>query len=84
VKLGLGVPTSDTTKLNAYLAHIQTMTEGISEAYGQEVGAYYDITLAKGLTYSLMGAYLFNDDFGTVGGGNDDVYKLGNALTYKF
>ena len=56
----------------------------VSTAFGQELGAYYDITLAKGLTYSLMGAYLLNDDFGTVGGGNDNVYKLGNALTYKF
>lgn len=84
VKLACGLPTSDTTKLTAYLAHIQRMTEGLAEAYGQEVGAYYDITLAKGLTYSLMGAYLVNDDFGTVGGGNDNVYKLGNALTYKF
>jgi hypothetical protein len=84
LKLGFGLQTSDKTKLTAYLAHIGTMTEGVSEAYGQELGAYYDITLAKGLTYSLMGAYLLNDDFGTVGGGNDNVYKLGNALTYKF
>jgi hypothetical protein len=82
-KLTFGLKTSDTTKLTAYLAHIQ-QADGAALVYGQELGAYYDITLAKGLTYSLMGAYLYNDDFGTVGGGNDDVYKLGNALTYKF
>lgn len=96
VKLTLGLKTSDATKLTAYLAHIQQAdgggTPGLATSanknggmvYGQEVGAYYDITLAKGLTYSLMGAYLFNDDFGSNNGGNDDVWKLGNALTYKF
>ncbi|HAD04742.1 MAG TPA: hypothetical protein DCF93_09015 [Desulfuromonas sp.] len=87
VKLGFGLQTSEKTKLTTYLAHIQQASgdnDGISTAFGQELGAYYDITLAKGLTYSLMGAYLLNDDFGTVGGGNDNVYKLGNALTYKF
>lgn len=91
LKVTGGFKTSDTTKLTAYVAHIQQADgsgAGVNGngglVYGQEVGAYYDITLAKGLSYGLMGAYLFNDDFGTNNGGNDDVWKLGNAITYKF
>lgn len=89
LKLALAKQTSEKTKLTAYVAQIMAATDesgtsnnnDISEAYGTELGCYYDITLAKGLTYGLMGAYLVNDDFGL---GDDDVYKLGNALTYKF
>jgi hypothetical protein len=89
LKLGFGVKTSDATKLSGYLAHIQAADGGkndtLDTAFGEEIGAYYDITLAKGLIYTLGGAYLFNDDFANNGGvGNDDVYKLATALTYKF
>lgn len=82
-KVGFGLKTSDKTKLSVAVAHVQ-QADGAMIVLGQEVDAYYDITLAKGLNFNLMGAYLINDDFGTVGGGNDNVYKLGTALTYKF
>jgi len=85
VKVGFGMKTSEKTKLSGYIAHIQAATganDGLSSAYGEEIGAYYDITLAKGLSYNLMAAYLINDDFGGVG--NDNVYKLGNSLLYSF
>lgn len=84
VKLGFGYKTSEKTKLSGYLAHVQEAAGGRNGnlvVLGQELGLYYDIALAKGLSYGLAGAYLFNDDFGP---GYDGVWKLGNALTYKF
>ena len=88
-KIGAVQKLSDSMKVSAYVAHIQqasdvkgapgtTVTDAIT--YGQEVDAYFDYTIVPGLGFNVMGAYLFADnDFG-----DDDAYKLGTSLNYKF
>lgn len=72
------------TKGSIYLMHIEQAEDvGTTSAQtlGQEVDAYYDISVTDGLTFTLAGAYLLaDDDFGA----GDDAWKLGTALTYKF
>lgn len=87
-KVGAVQKLNDSMKVSAYLAHIaqasDVKTAGTpvqdAKTYGQEIDAYFDYTIVPGLGLNLMGAYLLADkDFG-----DDDAWKIGTSLNYKF
>lgn len=84
VKLGAEHKYSDTAKVSAYYIYSQEAEDRTARdnmTFGHELDAYYDHEVVKGLTFTLAGAYLLADnDFGA----EDDAWKLGTALTYKF
>jgi hypothetical protein len=83
VKAGVVQKLTDSMKVSAYVAHIQQGADvGTTDkiTFGQEVDAYFDYTIVPGLGLNLMAAYLLaDDDFG-----DDNAYKLGTSLNYKF
>ncbi len=91
VKLGAEQKISDRQKLSAYYIYSQEAEDlaGRTAAFGgpakktmgHEINAYYDISVVKGLTFSVIGAYLLADnDFGA----GDDAWKAGTVLSYQF
>jgi hypothetical protein len=83
VKAGVVQKLTDSMKVSAYVAHIQQAADvGTTDkiTFGQEVDAYFDYTIVPGLGLNLMASYLLaDDDFG-----DDNAYKIGSSLNYKF
>jgi hypothetical protein len=83
-KAGVVQKLGDSMKVSAYVAHIQQAADSSATVekitFGQEVDAYFDYTIVPGLGFNVMGAYLLADnDFG-----DDNPWKLGTSLNYKF
>lgn len=58
-----------------------TDANGSARTFGQEIDAYYNYNIMKGLVATLGAGYLLtDDDFGA----GDDAWKVGSSLTYKF
>jgi hypothetical protein len=85
VKAGVVQKLTDSMQVSAYVAHIEQAESddgGVTDAgvLGQEADVYFDYTIVPGLGFNVMGAYLLaDDDFG-----DDNAYKLGTSLNYKF
>jgi hypothetical protein len=78
-KIGADMQLTQALKGSVFVAHIEE-AEGLERTYGQEVNAYLDYAIVPNLDLTLMGAYLMADsDFR-----NDDVWKLGTMLAYRF
>lgn len=87
VKVGAEMQLTEAVKGSLFIAHIEEAedtwtnptTRVAARTYGQEVNAYLDYAIVPNLDFTLMGAYLMADDIR-----NDDVYKLGTQLAYRF
>ncbi|PLX97138.1 MAG: hypothetical protein C0621_00415 [Desulfuromonas sp.] len=83
LKLGAVQKLDDVSKVSAYLVHAEQAADTTAAkaiTYGQELDLYYDYTITKGLTATIGAAYLLADsDLG-----DDDAWKTGAGLMYKF
>jgi hypothetical protein len=83
IKLGAVQTLSPIAKVSAYVMHIEQAADvngADAITYGQELDAYFDYEIVKGLGLNLAGAYLLADS----DVGEDDAWKLASSLNYKF